>query len=358
LRLHQVSIVIATAALACGGRTPRSDDAPRNPEAISLLGVPLYAARDTTGIIALADQQLAAKPRDLTRLINAGIARASVRRFNAAIEIFSRAIEMYPNEARLYRFRGHRYLSLRRFEDAVKELQHAVFLDSTNYDIAYHLALAYFLTQRYAEAASAIERCMAFADDPKWQAVEESRVNPVWHRSCMSVKTDDDARAAMLDWRYRALRRAGKHADARRLVRGVREGWTVGENAPYYRALLFYRGVRAETSTLDSLSAAGELSFVTGAYGVANWHLMEGDTARARALFEQVVSGTQWPAFGFIGAEVDLARMKADTTTRRSSSRTPAWPPDGRAPEPSRASPPGLGRSDHSSGAPSVRSWS
>ncbi|MDQ4080933.1 MAG: hypothetical protein M3125_09260, partial [Gemmatimonadota bacterium] len=102
----------------------------------------------------------------------------------------------------------------------------------------------------------------------------------------MSVKADDDARVAMLDWRYRALRRAGKHAVARRLARGVREGWVARDNRPYYRALLFYRGIRDEASTLDSLLAGGELAFVTGAYGVANWHLMEGDTARARALFE------------------------------------------------------------------------
>jgi tetratricopeptide (TPR) repeat protein len=310
LQRHRLSILVATAALACGGRKPPSTEPPRNPEAISLLGVPLYAARDTSGIIAITDRQLAEHPRDLTSLINAGIARASARRFNSAVEIFSRAIEMYPNEARLYRFRGHRYLSLRRFEDAVKDLEHAVFLDSTNYDIAYHLALAYYLTQRYAEAASAIERCMTFSENPKWLAVEEARVNPVWYRSCMSVKTDDDARAAMLDWRYRALRRAGKHAEARRLARGVRERWTVEENAPYYRALLFYRGVRDEMPTLDSLSAAGELSFVTGTYGVANWHLVEGDTARARALLARIVASSQWPAFGFIAAEVDLARMK------------------------------------------------
>jgi tetratricopeptide (TPR) repeat protein len=286
---------------------------PSGPEGISLLGVPLHPARDTAGLIARADAELAADPDNVTRIINAGIARAAARRFNAAIERFTRGIEKHPNEARLYRFRGHRYLSLRRFDEAVRDLEQAVALDSTNYDITYHLALAYYLTQRYADAAAVIEKCMAFADDPKWQAVEEARVNPIWYRSCMSLKTDDDGRAAMLDWRYRALRRAGEHADARRLARGIREGWVVEENAPYYRALLFYRGIRDETSTLDSLSAAGELPFVTGAYGVANWHLMEGDTARARALFEQIVRGSQWPAFGFIAAEVDLARMKADS---------------------------------------------
>ena len=277
--------------------------------------MPLHAARDTAGLIARADAELAADPDNVTRVINAGIARAASRRFNSAIEVFTRGIEKFPDEARLYRFRGHRYLSLRRFDDAVGDLERAVALDSTNYDISYILALSYYLSGRYDDATAAIDKCVAFSDNAKWLAVEEARVNPIWYRSCMSLKTDDDARAAMLDWRYRALRRAGKHADARRLARGIREGWVVDENAPYYRALLFYRGIRDETSTLDSLSAAGELPFVTGAYGVANWHLMEGDTARARALFEQIVATSQWPAFGFIAAEVDLARMRAASSS-------------------------------------------
>ena len=306
-------MVVAIATLACGGRRP-SEEPPPGPEAISLLGVPLHAIRDTAGLIERADAELAVDP-DVTRIINAGIARAAARRFNSAIEMFTRGIEKYPDEARLYRLRGHRYMSLRRFTDAVADLERAVVLDSTNYDIAYHLALAYYLTRRYDDAAAAIDKCVAFAENPKWLAVEEARVNPVWYRSCMSLKTDDDVRVAMLDWRYRALRRARKHADARRLARGIREGWVVDENAPYYRALLFYRGIRDETSTLDSLSAAGELPFVTGAYGIANWHLMEGDTARARALFEQIVATSQWPAFGFIAAEVDLARMRGNSAS-------------------------------------------
>ncbi|MGQ0714461.1 MAG: tetratricopeptide repeat protein [Gemmatimonadaceae bacterium] len=307
-------LLLAAGTLGCGGRSAPHTEPPRGPEATSLLGVPLHAVRDTAGVIALADAQLAVDPRDLTALINAGIARASARRFNAAIEVFSHAIELYPEEARLYRFRGHRYLSLRRFEDATRDLERAVALDSTNYDIAYQLALAHYLTQRYDDAVAVIDKCMAFAENAKWQAVETARVNPIWYRSCMSVKADDDGRAAMLDWRYRALRRAGKAATARRLARSVREGWVVRDNAPYYRALLFYRGVRDEASTLDSLSAAGELAFVTGAYGVANWHLTEGDTTRAVALFEQIMSSDQWPAFGFIAAEVDLARMRKDST--------------------------------------------
>ena len=81
--------------------------------------------------------------------------------------MFTHGIEKFPNEARLYRFRGHRYLSLRRFNDAVADLERAVVLDSTNYDIAYHLALAYYLTRRYDDAVAAIDKCVAFADEPE-----------------------------------------------------------------------------------------------------------------------------------------------------------------------------------------------
>lgn len=320
-------ILALAAATACGGGRTRPNGASepvepsRTPEVVSLLGVPLYAARDTSGIIALADQQLAADPRDLTSLINAGIARASARRFNGAIEMFNRALELYPNEARLYRFRGHRKQTLRKFEDALQDLEFAVAIDSTNFDIYYHLALSHYFMGAYENAIAAIDKCFTYADDPKWQAVEEARVNPIWYRSCMALKHDDDARAAMLDWKYRALRRLGKHNEARRLARGVGEGWTTQENTPYYRALLFYRGIRDEGSTLDSLRASGDVAFVTGASGVAMWHLLEGDTTRARALYDEILATSQWPAFGFIAAEVEVARMRGASAAADSAAR-------------------------------------
>ncbi|HUJ33094.1 MAG TPA: hypothetical protein VLY23_17565 [Candidatus Acidoferrum sp.] len=46
-------------------------------------------------------------------------------------------------------------------------------------------------------------------------------------------------------------------------------------------------------------------------YGVGNWHLYARDPERPAQLFQQVVAGNAWNAWGFVGAEVELARMKA-----------------------------------------------
>jgi hypothetical protein len=52
------------------------------------------------------------------------------------------------------------------------------------------------------------------------------------------------------------------------------------------------------------------VDLATYGYGVANWHLYSGEPGRAREIFEKVVAGPQWNAFGYIAAEVELARLK------------------------------------------------
>jgi hypothetical protein len=38
------------------------------------------------------------------------------------------------------------------------------------------------------------------------------------------------------------------------------------------------------------------------------WYLVNGDRARAKAVFERVLAGKAWTAFGFIAAEADVTR--------------------------------------------------
>jgi hypothetical protein len=46
----------------------------------------------------------------------------------------------------------------------------------------------------------------------------------------------------------------------------------------------------------------------TAAYGIGNWHLYNGRPAEARRVFERIIAGGQWGAFGYIAAEAELAR--------------------------------------------------
>lgn len=43
---------------------------------------------------------------------------------------------------------------------------------------------------------------------------------------------------------------------------------------------------------------------------MGNYYVVTGDKAKARAVFEKVVAGAGWNAFGYIAAEADLLRIR------------------------------------------------
>ena len=83
------------------------------------------------------------------------------------------------------------------------------------------------------------------------------------------------------------------------------------ENHAYHRRLLMYKGEREPASLLVIDDEADrDLTFATQGYGVGNWHLYNGEPDEAITIFEQVVAGSYWAAFGYMAAEADLARSQ------------------------------------------------
>src|SRR5213080_1860786 len=123
----------------------------------SAAGVEYRSQRDT-GAIARAETALAADPRNVDRIIQLGIAQSGVRQYREAIETFSRGLKIAPNNALLYRWRGHRYLSTRQFDRAMDDLTRGARLDSTIYGIWYHLGIVRFARRDFAGAVDAFTR--------------------------------------------------------------------------------------------------------------------------------------------------------------------------------------------------------
>jgi hypothetical protein len=72
----------------------------------------------------------------------------------------------------------------------------------------------------------------------------------------------------------------------------------------------FNKGRKTEAE-IKELAEASELDRATIGYGLACWHLYNDDKDRARDYYEKIVDNNKyWPAFGFISAEAELARMK------------------------------------------------
>jgi len=255
----------------------------QDPEFVSLSGRTFYPRPDTAGVVARAESALARAPRDVDSLVALGRAQASMWRYRDAVATYTRAIGLAPERAVLYRHRGHRYISLRDFPKAVSDMERAAALDSTSFDIWYHLGLAYYLMGRFDDAAAAYRRTLGVA------------------------RSADDTVAAS-DWLWMALQRSGQDAAAAQVLVPITDSLRVQENVPYHQRLLLYKGRRTEAD-LRALMATGDLERATVGYGLATWRLVRGDTAAARSLWLEIVGGTYWPAFGFIAAEADLRRM-------------------------------------------------
>ncbi|MCE7863085.1 MAG: tetratricopeptide repeat protein [Bacteroidetes bacterium CHB5] len=302
--------LLAGALVACKENNPKQAAA-EAAEVYSLLGLEYYAPTEPNAKLdsnlAVAQKNFEADPSE-ENYIWLGRRLAYKVKYNQAIEVFTNGIEQYPNSYKLYRHRGHRYLSQRKFDAAIEDFEKAAEqmpaapveiepdgvpnkinqpLSSTQFNVWYHLGLAHYLKGEFDKAEQA-------------------------YLKCMEVSDNDDLITATVDWLYMTYRRQGKTEEATKLLEKITPDMTIVENDSYYKRLKLYQGVLPVDSVLNvnSTNSDVDLALATQGYGVGNWYLYNGDTAQAISVFERVVGGKHFSAFGFIAAEADLARLR------------------------------------------------
>lgn len=244
-------------------------------------------------------------PGDAEAIIWFGRRTAYLGRYEEAIDIFTRGIEQHPRDARIYRHRGHRYLTVRAFDKAAADLEHAASLVAGTADevepdgqpnarniptstlqtnIYYHLGLAHYVSGRFERALAAYERCL-------------------------ELSKNADMQVATRHWLYMTLRRLGRTGQAARVLEPVEPGMDIIENEAYYRLLLMYKGLESPDAVWKE--AGNGLDRATLGYGVGNWFLYNGDRERAVVVFRDVAGAGQPASFGAIAAEADLARLES-----------------------------------------------
>ena len=241
-----------------------------------------YRAQRDTGAIARAESALARDPRNVERIVQLGVAQSGVRQYREAIATFSRGLQIAPNNPLLYRWRGHRYLSVRELDRALSDLQRGAQLDSTMYGIWYHLGIVRFAKRDFSGAVDAFTRALPLAPDSA-------------------------ERSGATDWLWMSLSRSGRGAEAQALLdRRPPPDRPPGGNA-YTQRLRLYRGEVAPDSVFTPADTS-DIQIATLSYGIGNWYLVRGDSATARKWFERSVDSGGWPAFGFILSEIELRK--------------------------------------------------
>lgn len=316
LLVFPLSALLLAACEASDDQAPPAAETPAaaraaEAEATSLAGEPLMRPELDAETRARLETNLAAAQADLEQ--NPGSADAQIwvarrlgylGRYRDAVDVLTQGVAEHPDDARMYRHRGHRYITLRQFDKAEDDLERAAELQRSVPDevepdgapnaagiptstlqgnIWYHLGLARYLQGDFEEALEA-------------------------YREAMRTATNDDMRVATADWLYMTLRRMGRGAEAARVLDPINAEMNILENDAYHRRLLMYKGELPPDSLLSDSGDA--LQMATQGYGVGNWYLYNDEPERARQIFQQVISYGNWPSFGHIAAEADLRRME------------------------------------------------
>ena len=253
-----------------------------------------------------AQTQYEANPKSADAIIWLGRRLAYLGRFMEAIDTYTKGAALFPADARFYRHRGHRRITLRQFDLAIGDLSKAAELvkgkpdeiepdgqpnarniptSTLQFNIWYHLGLAYYLTGRNDKAVDA-------------------------YRECLKVSRSPDRLVSTTHWLYMTLRRLNRNEEAAKALEPITEGMDVIENAGYYNLTLMYKGIIPAERLLEEAHKQGESAASHSVlYGVGNWYLYNGRREQAAETFRKIVSSNQWTSFGFIAAEVDLKKL-------------------------------------------------
>lgn len=307
------ALLIASLLLAASPLTlihvaqEKPPDRPTNYDSRPSPPVSEEAKREMEARLSEARARYAAEPNNPEVVIWLGRRLGYLGRFTEAIETYTASLKYLPREARLYRHRGHRYITLRRFDLAIADLKRAAALvkgrpdevepdgqpnarniptSTLQFNIWYHLGLAQYLT---GQNKAALES----------------------YRECLQVSKNNDSIVATTHWLYMTLRRLNRTKEAARVLESIHPGMEIIENDGYYRLTLMYKSLlnanELLAETLKHGSSAGSHSVL---YGIGYWHLYQGRRDEALKVYREILKSDQWTSFGYIAAESDLNRLR------------------------------------------------
>ena len=252
-----------------------------------------------------AQHDYEAEPENPDTIIWLGRRLGYLTRCKNAIDVFTKGLVLYPDNYKLLRHRGHRYVSIRKFDLALNDFTAATHLiqdvpdeiepdgmpnasgtptSTSHFNIWYHLGLTQYLMGHYAAALESYQSCLDFCQN-------------------------DDATTALANWQYNTLLRLKRKDDALKVLAPITEHMTIIDDPGYHHLLLHYKGMRNEKETLN-LDSDGNPESITIAYGIANRAHCSGDKEKAVRILQHILKSSFWPAFGYIAAEVDLLRLE------------------------------------------------
>ena len=217
--------------------------------------------------------------------------------YQEAINLYTKGIQNNSNDPRFYRHRGHRYISTRQYDKAIKDFKKAIELINGNLDqiepdglpnknniplttlhgnIWYHLGLAYYLKNDMKNALKA------------------------YSNRSVSHKYDDNI-VSSAHWLYMINRRLGNIEKANSTIDNINNEMNIIENMSYYQSCLFYKGEIEESDIIIDDVAL---------YTLGNWYIYEkNDSSNAKKYYKKLLENGNPYSFAYIAGESDWVRF-------------------------------------------------
>lgn len=226
-----------------------------------------------------------------------------------AIALFTRGITLHPSDARFYRHRGHRYITVRCFDKAITDFKKAGKLvkgkpDETEPDglpnakniptsslqsnIWYHLGLAYFIKGDINKAIKTYEKCLAVSANP-------------------------DMYVATANWMNISLRSKQRYQEAIALFQRIDPNAPLIENTDYRNLLELYK-TKYNEQILEQYAAQilpkdPSLASATLYFGLGYYCQLYNQKGKALSYYQKAIDSGQWASFGYIAAEAMMRKV-------------------------------------------------
>lgn len=197
-----------------------------------------------------------------------------------AIDAYSQGITYEPFYGLFYRHRGHAYMNISRWNEAVADFTFAIRLMPDNRDSWYHLGATYFMLGDYPRAEYAYKRSLELSENLR-----------------MKINSTD--------WYWMILMRQGKTEEARRAVDEIPDTITEAEEEgggkDYHSRIQLYKGIiTAEEFERDLGHEDKEI--ITKAFGLANYYYVTDDEENGNRIVRLILKEGEpryWSAFGY-----------------------------------------------------------
>lgn len=207
-----------------------------------------------------------------------------------AVDVFTKALEQFPDSYKLLRFRGRHLARNRAFERAIADYKRAA-------ELVEYIQDSYepdgIINARHQYLGSYRSNIHYYLGQTSWAIGDyQATFDGMARAASEPLVQHDDRRIATGFWQYLSLRKLGRHDEAAAVIAEIPEGLELVENFDYYDGVLYFKGVLSE----DELVPRAGLNAM---FGVAMVNLIEGRKEKATAMLRELVANSSqgyWPA--------------------------------------------------------------